>query len=209
MFTTPSWQRRIGPAADFVLQVESVEQAHDHVQVLRGIRLGEVVGLVGDNGAGEGTLIQVLLGAMRADAGGIRVSGQEVSTRSVMPAATASEPSFRTWRCHIPFRNLCGGQRQVVAIARLIPWSSLIVLMDGPPRHSGCSKSTKSYRIATLGPDALFAPDVHTQRPPARRLGPDGVMRQLPHRIHRRDPGHRTSFRFGRCHPDRPSPAHL
>ena len=49
-------------------------------QVLRGAGLalypGEVVGLVGENGAGKSTLMKILVGALAADAGAVRVAGR-------------------------------------------------------------------------------------------------------------------------------------
>jgi len=49
------------------------------VVVLRGAELsvgpGEVVGLVGENGSGKSTLMKILVGALAADGGQVRVSG--------------------------------------------------------------------------------------------------------------------------------------
>ena len=48
-------------------------------QVLRGVDLtlrpGEVVGLVGENGSGKSTIMKILVGELRADAGTVTRSG--------------------------------------------------------------------------------------------------------------------------------------
>jgi ABC-type branched-subunit amino acid transport system ATPase component/ABC-type branched-subunit amino acid transport system permease subunit len=43
------------------------------------VKPGEIVGLIGPNGAGKTTLINVISGVLRADAGSLRVFGQEVA----------------------------------------------------------------------------------------------------------------------------------
>ena len=66
-----------------VLKVEGVTKHYGHVQALRGvdfeIRAGEVVGLVGDNGAGKSALVSVLSGAAAPTAGRITFEGEDVS----------------------------------------------------------------------------------------------------------------------------------
>jgi general nucleoside transport system ATP-binding protein len=46
------------------------------------VRRGEVHGLLGENGAGKTTLVNVLTGLYRADAGEIRIKGQQVEVRT-------------------------------------------------------------------------------------------------------------------------------
>ena len=50
------------------------------VPVLRGVDLavgaGEIVGLVGENGSGKSTLMKILVGALTADSGEVRVTGR-------------------------------------------------------------------------------------------------------------------------------------
>jgi ABC-2 type transport system ATP-binding protein len=71
-----------------VLEASGIEKAYrrgmwplrrEH-EVLRGAGLalypGEVVGLVGENGAGKSTLMKILVGALAADSGEIRVAGR-------------------------------------------------------------------------------------------------------------------------------------
>ena len=65
--------------ADTVIEVVDVSRRFGKKEALRGVsievRRGQVFGLVGENGAGKTTLIQHLLGAYKAQTGGISVFG--------------------------------------------------------------------------------------------------------------------------------------
>ncbi|MFB6150414.1 MAG: ABC transporter ATP-binding protein [Haloarculaceae archaeon] len=72
---------------DPVLRGRGIEKSYDTwvpfgdaVEVLDGVdlelRAGEIVGIVGENGSGKSTLMQVLVGALEADAGTVEHAGR-------------------------------------------------------------------------------------------------------------------------------------
>jgi len=50
---------------------------------------GEILAVIGDNGAGKSSLIKALSGAIKPDAGEIRLDGQEVAFASPLEAQNA------------------------------------------------------------------------------------------------------------------------
>ncbi|MGE0796328.1 MAG: ATP-binding cassette domain-containing protein [Microbacteriaceae bacterium] len=89
--TAPNAPSRGAPAAvvaPAVLEATGITKSYTRglgprrrtLPVLRGAELvlgaGEVVGLVGENGSGKSTLMKILVGALDADAGQVRVSGR-------------------------------------------------------------------------------------------------------------------------------------
>jgi simple sugar transport system ATP-binding protein len=69
-----------------LVAMRGIAKAFGAIQALQAVDLtvgpGEVLGLVGDNSAGKSTLMKVLTGAYRPDAGEIRVRGQPVEITS-------------------------------------------------------------------------------------------------------------------------------
>ena len=67
-------------AAGPALEVTGITKRYGPVAALRGVSLaldyGEVLGLVGDDGAGKSTLISIISGVARPDSGEIRVDGR-------------------------------------------------------------------------------------------------------------------------------------
>lgn len=63
-----------------LLQARDIKKNFGHVQALRGVELsayrGEILAIVGDNGAGKSTFIKILSGSIRPDQGSIVIDGQ-------------------------------------------------------------------------------------------------------------------------------------
>jgi ABC-type sugar transport system ATPase subunit len=76
-----------------LLELSAVRKAFPGVQAIRAADLdlyaGEIHALVGENGAGKSTLIKILTGALRRDAGGIRLEGRAVEFRHPLQARRA------------------------------------------------------------------------------------------------------------------------
>lgn len=148
------------------------------------VKPGEVVGVLGHNGAGKSVLMKTLSGAIQRDAGDILINGEvaeingprdaqalgietiyqtlaladnldapanlflgrELQTRygtldhDAMEAASRKvinrlNPNFKN--VLDPVRNMSGGQRQSVAIARAIYFDAKILIMDEPTAALG------------------------------------------------------------------------
>jgi D-xylose transport system ATP-binding protein len=71
-----------GPAEMPVLEAVGLSKSFGAVQAVAGmsvaVRRGEIVALVGDNGAGKSTTVAMLSGLIQPDEGVIRVQGEEV-----------------------------------------------------------------------------------------------------------------------------------
>jgi len=83
-----------GTAADkIVLEARGLRKQFGHVVALDGtdfdVRAGEILAVIGDNGAGKSSLIKALSGALIPDAGTIRLDGRPVHFTSPRDARAA------------------------------------------------------------------------------------------------------------------------
>src|SRR5258708_19194505 len=105
--TVPAVAPRTG-GGEPLLVVRDVAKAFKGVQALAGValevRCGEILGLGGPNGSGQSTLINVVSGQYRADAGSIVFEGRELSDEAAHRIARAG--IARTYQIPRPFTHL-------------------------------------------------------------------------------------------------------
>lgn len=190
------------PVGDVVLDAEDLAVSYGTVKALDQaslqVRAGEVVCLIGDNGAGKSTMIKAIAGVNALDAGTLTLDGREVSFTSPAEARRAGietvyqdlalcqnlgvahnlvlgeEPRRRIWGV-IPVRDdrkaveqardrltalsvnlpdyrratrtLSGGQRQSVAISRVLRDDVKLVILDEPTAALGVAQTNQVLRL--------------------------------------------------------------
>ncbi len=171
-----------------LVEMREIHKRFGGVHAVNGVSIdlypGEVVGVLGHNGAGKSVLMKTLAGAFVADSGEILINGEKATIKSPRDAreygietiyqtlaladnldAPANlflgrelltplgvldddamenktreviqrlNPNFTTIKD--PVRNMSGGQRQSVAIARAIYFNARILIMDEPTAALG------------------------------------------------------------------------
>jgi phospholipid/cholesterol/gamma-HCH transport system ATP-binding protein len=90
-------------AGSVLIELEGVEKSFGALQVLRGvdlqIRAGETFTILGGSGSGKSVCLKHMIGLLRADAGHVRVLGQDItraSERRLIPIRTAVSMIFQS-----------------------------------------------------------------------------------------------------------------
>ena len=89
--------------APVVLQARGLVKRYGHVTALDGadfdLRAGEILAVIGDNGAGKSSLIKCLSGAVVPDEGEIRMMGNPFNSATPwMRGAPVSRRCTRSWQ---------------------------------------------------------------------------------------------------------------
>lgn len=106
------------PTADSAISVHGLEKSYGQLEVLRGVDFdvdrGSVFALLGSNGAGKTTVVNILTTLLRADAGTITVNGFDVATQS-----TQVRESFSLTGQFAAVDEILSGRENLVLIAKL------------------------------------------------------------------------------------------
>jgi len=182
-----------------VLHLDHVRKEFGGIVAVQDFRLavwpGEIVALVGDNGAGKSTVVKIVAGVHRPTSGSIELRGQEVHFNDAGAARRhgvevvyqdlalaerqpvymnmflgrervsgplgwldkrrmvnetqllLSELDVRIPSARMLIRDLSGGQRQAVAIARATNWATSVILMDEPTAALGVGETARVEQL--------------------------------------------------------------
>ncbi len=103
-----------------VLEVSGVDKRFGGLHAVRTLSFlvgqGELVGLFGPNGAGKTTLFNMIAGALKPDAGAIRLNGRDIT---LLPAWRRARLGLaRTFQITRPFRELTALENVLAASPR-------------------------------------------------------------------------------------------
>ena len=134
---------RAGPPTQELLRLKDVHAWYGESHILHGIDLtvnrGEVVTLLGRNGAGRTTTLKAILGLVGRRSGSIMVNGTEAVhlPPQVAPGGLSMDEVFRLFpnlreRLRSQGPKLSGGEQQMLAIGRILRTGARLLLLDEP-----------------------------------------------------------------------------
>ena len=94
-----------GHRGDTLLELDDIHVFYGNIEALKGISLtvarGEIVTLIGSNGAGKSTTLRAISGTHRPRSGSIRLAGNEIHhlpAHEIVSMGIAHSPEGRTRR---------------------------------------------------------------------------------------------------------------
>jgi branched-chain amino acid transport system permease protein len=127
------------------LVLRGVSKSFGGVKALSGVSFaverGEIVGLIGPNGSGKTTVLNVISGLERADSGTIDLDGRSLER---LPAhAIARAGILRTFQTPLP------GEGRLAGIARAVSSGATFLLFDEP--LAGANAAEQTELVSLLG----------------------------------------------------------
>lgn len=187
------------PGPSPVLRLTGLRKTFGAIEAVRHFSLdlhaGEILALVGDNGAGKSTIVNIVSGVYPPSSGEIEIEGKAADFKDASDArargievvyqdlalanrqpvymnmflgreilrprtrlldrramVTETEKLVRELDIRVPSvraltRDLSGGQRQGVAIARAVRWARKLILLDEPTAALGVAESARVEAI--------------------------------------------------------------
>ena len=98
-----------------LLEVDGLTKAFGGLVAVNDMSLsvspGEVLGLIGPNGSGKTTTLNLIAGALRCDDGDIRFKGETINALPIHHIASASTAPFSSCACRPTCRRLSASWR--------------------------------------------------------------------------------------------------
>ena len=116
-----------------VLEVRDLHAFYGKSHILHGVSLevreGELVTLLGRNGAGKSTTLRALMGLMRSMKGSVKIFGEETSLWAPFRISGSGVGYERKGN---KGRQLSGGEQEMLAIGRALLLNPKLLFLDEP-----------------------------------------------------------------------------
>ena len=137
--------------SDVILSIKDLKVSYGGIEAVKGIsfdvKRGEIVTLIGANGAGKSSTLRSIAGLVRPSGGSISFEGQDITaadpTEIVKRGVTLVPEGRRIFavyslfprlkeRSWQPGGTLSGGEQQMLAVARALMSRPKLIMMDEP-----------------------------------------------------------------------------
>lgn len=137
-----------------MLKVSNVQKRFGEKEVLRGVTFSvpehSILGFIGKNGAGKTTMMKLILGLLKSDAGEIYVAGEKVAYGQTKTnryiGYLPDVPSFYSFMTPLEYLIFCGeitGMQKEEAKTRSLELLELVGLSEEKRRIKGFSRGMK------------------------------------------------------------------